>query len=105
MKGKERCTLEIHPDDAARLGLENGELASVMSNVGKVEIPVEITEHIRPGVVSMPYGWGHGLPGSSMSVAASYAGTNVNLLSDGSIDELSGNAVLNGIPVTLSKAG
>jgi len=104
MKGKERCTLEIHPDDAFRLGLTQGGLASVTSDVGKVELPVEITENIRPGVVSIPYGWGHGQPGSSMKVAASYAGANVNLLSDGSIDELSGNAVLNGIPVTVAQA-
>ncbi len=104
MKGKERCTLEIHPDDASRWGLADGELAFVTSSVGKVELPVEITDSIRPGVVSIPYGWGHGQPGSSMKVAANYAGANVNLLSDGSIDELSGNAVLNGIPVTVASA-
>jgi anaerobic selenocysteine-containing dehydrogenase len=104
MKGRERCTLEIHPDDATRLGLVHGELAAVTSSVGKVELPVEVTDNIRPGVVSIPYGWGHGLPGSDMKVAASYAGANTNLLSDGSIDELSGNAVLNGIPVTVAPA-
>lgn len=104
MKGKERCTLEIHPEDASRLGLVDGALASVTSEAGKVELPVEITESIRPGVVSIPYGWGHGQPGSSLQVAANYAGANVNLLSDGSIDELSGNAVLNGIPVSVAAA-
>ena len=104
MKGKERCTLEVHPDDASRWGLADGELAFVTSSVGKVELAVEITDSIRPGVVSIPYGWGHGQPGSAMQVAANYAGANVNLLSDGSIDELSGNAVLNGIPVTVASA-
>ncbi|CAN5205299.1 molybdopterin-dependent oxidoreductase [soil metagenome] len=105
MKGKERCTLEIHPDDATRLGLVNGAVASVTSDVGQVELPVEITASIRPGVVSIPYGWGHGRPGSVMRVASSYPGANVNLLSNGSIDELSGNAVLNGIPVTVAPSG
>ena len=104
MKGRERCTLEIHPDDAERWGLIHGEKALVASAAGKVEVPVEITTDIRPGVVSIPYGWGHGRLGSAMSVAAAYAGVNVNLLSDGSIDPVSGNAVLNGIPVTVGPA-
>ncbi|HJQ95479.1 MAG TPA: molybdopterin-dependent oxidoreductase [Acidimicrobiia bacterium] len=101
MKGKERCTLEVHPVDAERWGLNNGEKALVASAAGEVEVPVEITSDIRPGVVSIPYGWGHGRLGSAMKVAATYAGVNVNFLSDGSIDPVSGNAVLNGIPVTV----
>jgi anaerobic selenocysteine-containing dehydrogenase len=104
MKGRERCTLEVHPDDAERWGLVNGEKALVASAAGKVEVPVEVTADIRPGVVSIPYGWGHGRLGSAMQVAAAYAGVNVNFLSDGSIDPVSGNAVLNGIPVTVGPA-
>lgn len=104
MKGRERCTLEVHPDDAERWGLVHGEKALVASAAGKVEVPVEITADIRPGVVSIPYGWGHGRLGSAMKVAAAYAGVNVNFLSDGSIDPISGNAVLNGIPVTVGPA-
>lgn len=101
MKGRERCTLEVHPEDAQRWGLVDGERALVASVAGQVELPVEITYDIRPGVVSIPYGWGHGRLGSSMKVAAAYAGVNVNFLSDGSIDPVSGNAVLNGIPVSV----
>jgi anaerobic selenocysteine-containing dehydrogenase len=104
MKGRERCTLEVHPADAERWGLVNGEKALVASAAGKVEVPVEISSDIRPGVVSIPYGWGHGRLGSAMQVAAAHAGVNVNFLSDGSIDPISGNAVLNGIPVTVGPA-
>jgi anaerobic selenocysteine-containing dehydrogenase len=104
MKGKHRCTLEVHPDDAARWGLVEGAQALVTSAAGEVEIPVEISADIRPGVVSIPYGWGHGRLGSSMNVAASYPGVNVNILSDGALDPVSGNAVLNGIPVKVGPA-
>ncbi|MCB0946794.1 MAG: molybdopterin-binding oxidoreductase, partial [Mycobacterium sp.] len=55
--GTNRCTLQIHPDDAARLGVED--VALVTGPGGKLEVPVEITEAIRPGVVSLPHGWGH----------------------------------------------
>ncbi len=67
--------------------------------------PVEVTESIRPGVVSLPHGWGHDRPGAALGVAAAHAGVNSNLLTDGSIlDPLSGNAVLNGIPVEVGPA-
>jgi anaerobic selenocysteine-containing dehydrogenase len=102
VKGKPRCTLQVHPADAGRLGLADGAEARVRSRVGTVEIPVEITDGIMPGVVSIPHGWGHGGPGTDMAVAGRHAGVNTNLLADGSlIDPLSGNAVLNGIPVTV----
>ena len=64
VKGKERCTLQVHPDDAARLGLVDGGQAEVASRVGTVEVPVEVTDAIRPGVVSLPHGWGHDAPGA-----------------------------------------
>ncbi len=104
-KGKDRCTLHIHPDHAARLSLEDGETAHVTSRAGTVEIPVEVTDAIMPGVVSIPHGWGHRLPGTAMGIASEHAGVNTNILTDeGEVDPLSGNAVLNGIPVTIGRA-
>ena len=103
MKGKERCTLQINPRDAGRIGLTDGDTATVASGTGTLNVAVEITEDISPGVVSIPYGWGHDLEGSRLSVAAARPGVNTNLLTDSSaLDPLSGNAVLNGIPVTVS---
>jgi anaerobic selenocysteine-containing dehydrogenase len=104
VKGKPRCTLHVHPDDAARLGLADGGTAKVASRTGAVLVPVEVTDGIRPGVVSIPHGWGHDLPGVQLSVAGTTAaGVNSNLLADEELfDALSGNAVLNGIPVTVS---
>ena len=105
VKGKERCTLQVHPDDAANLGLVDGGRAEVASRVGKLLAPVEVTAAIRPGVVSLPHGWGHGAAGTRMDVAAAHAGVNSNILTDEDhIDPLSGNAVLNGIPVTVVPA-
>ena len=103
VKGKERCTLHIHPDDAERLGLADGEPARISSAAGSLEAPVETTEDIMPGVVSIPHGWGHGANGVRMGVASAHAGVNSNVLSDETmIEPLSGNAVLNGIPVEVS---
>ena len=105
VKGKPRCTLQVHPDDAARLGLSDGASATVASRVGSVMAPVEVTEAIRPGVVSLPHGWGHGQPGTRMRVAAERAGVNSNVLTDDeAMDPLSGTSVLNGIPVVVSPA-
>lgn len=105
VKGKATCTLQLHPADAARLGLADGETARVASRVGAVEAPVEVTDAIMPGVVSLPHGWGHDEPGTAMRVAAAHAGVNSNVLADETqVDPLSGNAVLNGIPVTVARA-
>jgi anaerobic selenocysteine-containing dehydrogenase len=102
VKGKPRCTLQIHPTDAARVGIESGALARVRSRVGEVEIPAEVTDGIMPGVVSIPHGWGHDAPGADMDVALRHAGVNSNVLADTELmDPLSGNSVLNGIPVTV----
>lgn len=101
--GSNRCTLQVHPADAERLGLEDGAQARIASDGGQLEVPVEITEAVRTGVVSLPHGWGHSRPGIRMSVAAARPGVNVNQLLDGSrLDPLSGTAVLNGFPVELS---
>ncbi len=100
VKGKERCTLHVHPDDAARLGIANAEAACVRSRSGEVAVTVEVTDAIMPGVVSIPHGWGHGMDGAELSVAAKRPGVNSNVLAGGDLfDPLSGNAVLNGIPV------
>ena len=103
VKGKPRCTLHVHPDDAGRLGLVDGGTAVVTSRTGKVTVPVEVTDAIRPGAVSIPHGWGHDLGGVELSVARRHAGVNSNLLSDDElIDPVSGNAVFNGIPVEVA---
>ena len=100
VSGRDRCTLQVHPDDAAALGLEDGGLAHVASRVGKLTAPVEVTDEVMRGVVSLPHGWGHDRRGAQLSVAERHAGVNSNTLTDdGAIDPLSGNAVLNGIPV------
>jgi len=100
VRGANRCTLHVHPDDAAAHGLREGAAVRVCSRVGEVEVPVELTDAIRPGVVCLPHGWGHGQPGTRMAVARAHAGINTNALTDGAvIDPLSGNAALNGIPV------
>ena len=103
VKGKERCTAHVHPDDASRLGLTDGDLAVVSSRAGEVEVPVEVTDGVMPGVVSIPHGWGHDVDGVRMRVASAHAGTNSNVLADEELfDPLSGNAVLNGIPVEMA---
>jgi anaerobic selenocysteine-containing dehydrogenase len=105
VKGPERCTVQVHPHDAERLGLVSGGRARLRSAAGELDAPVEITEAIMPGVVSIPHGWGHSAPGSRLQVAARHAGVNTNLVSDDSqVDLPSGNAVLNGIPVEIEPA-
>lgn len=102
MKGKDRCTLLIHPDDAARCGVADNDIVTVKSQAGEIRVPVEITDAIKPGVVSMPHGWGHGKPGTRMTVANRSPGANTNVLSPPTfVDQPSGNGVLNGIPVTI----
>ncbi|MBF6144163.1 molybdopterin-dependent oxidoreductase [Nocardia nova] len=97
--GSNTCTLHIHPDDVARLGL--GDLAAIESAAGKLTVPVEPNDRIMPGVVSLPHGWGHS--GSTQTVAREHAGVNANALTDDSrIDAVSGNAVFNGVPVTIT---
>jgi anaerobic selenocysteine-containing dehydrogenase len=104
MKGKERCTLLIHPSDADERGLVTGDVAEVESRVGRIAVPVEVTDEMRIGVVCLPWGWGHDAPGARMRVAEGRPGVNSNVLTDGAVlDPLSGNGVLNGIPVTVAR--
>jgi len=102
VKGKPLCTVVVNSTDARRLGLVSGGLARVTSRVGQVELTVEVTEDIAPGVVSIPHGWGHDLPGVELTVAREHAGVNTNRLTDDlRLDPLSGTAVLNGVPVDI----
>jgi len=106
MKGRDRCTLLMHPDDASKRGVTAGDTVSVRSSAGRIEVAVEVTDAIKPGVVSMPHGWGHGLPGTRMAVANGTPGVNTNILSPPTfLDEPSGNGALNGIPVVVAPVG
>jgi anaerobic selenocysteine-containing dehydrogenase len=101
VSGSNKCTLHINPADVARLGL--GDNAVVKSAAGALTVPLEPTEAIMPGVVSLPHGWGH--TDSTQTVAREHAGVNANVLTDDSVvDVPSGNAVFNGVPVTLTPA-
>jgi anaerobic selenocysteine-containing dehydrogenase len=103
--GSNRCTLHVHPADAARLGLADGSLAEIRGDGGAVRAPVEVTDEVAPGVVSLPHGWGHDRPGTRTPVASADPGANVNQLLDGRLlDPLSGTAVLNGFPVRVAPA-
>ncbi len=105
IKGKTACTLLVHPDDATRLGLCHGGNANIASRVGKIVAPVEVTNEVMPGVVSLPHGWGYDEPGIEMNTAKTKPGVNSNALTDDEVlDELSGNCTLNGIPVEVSAA-
>jgi anaerobic selenocysteine-containing dehydrogenase len=100
--GQSRCTAQIHPDDAKTHQLIDKQMITVSSRVGSIQIPVEITEKIMPGVISIPHGWGHNKKGMRLRVAEQHAGVSVNDLTDEMVvDELSGNAVLNGVPVQI----
>jgi anaerobic selenocysteine-containing dehydrogenase len=105
-KGPMRCTALVHPDDAARLGLQDGSLAEISSQTGQgprsVQAQVQISPEMMPGVVSLPHGWGHDQPGTRLQLAAQRPGANLNaLLDDQWRDPLSGNAVLGGMAITL----
>ena len=100
MSGKNRCTLMMHPDTASRLGVEDGAMVRATTETGSVELPLELSADMMPGVVSIPHGWGHNLDGIALETASTHAGVNANILVGATRqDPFSGNAVLNGIPV------
>jgi anaerobic selenocysteine-containing dehydrogenase len=106
VKGPPRCTLLVHPADAASRGLATGDLARLRSDTGEVVVPVEVTGAMREGVVSLPHGWGHNRDGTRHGVAREHAGVSVNdVTSDVHLDTLSGNAGFNGLAVTLKAVG
>jgi anaerobic selenocysteine-containing dehydrogenase len=103
-KGRERCTVQIHPQDAARLGVREGDAVELRRGDATVSAPAEVTTAVMPGVVSLPHGWGHDQVGACLSVAAARPGANLNALMDPQRrDPLSGTAVLSGQPVTLKR--
>jgi anaerobic selenocysteine-containing dehydrogenase len=105
MRGKDRSTLLVHPDDAEARGLTTGARATVTTEAGSVEAVVEVSDEIRTGVVSLPHGWGHAVKGVRSSVASSHPAPNTNVLMPGRfIDEPSGNAAVNGVPVEVTLA-
>jgi anaerobic selenocysteine-containing dehydrogenase len=100
VKGRDRCTLLINPADAAARGLADGDLATLSSTAGSVEVPVEVTDAIMRGVVSLPHGWGHHRSGIRLGVAAAHPGASVNdVTDDGFVDALTGTAAFSGVPV------
>ncbi len=102
-KGSLACTAQLHPDDARRIGVSSGDTVRIESRVGVIEVAAEVTDSLMPGVVSVPHGWGHGVPGTRMAVAAEKPGVNSNVLTDEAVvDPLSGNGVLSAIPVTVT---
>lgn len=102
IKGKNECTLLIHPEDAARLQIQNGEEAVVRSATGAIRIEVEVSDEIAPGVVSIPQGWGHGRKGVKLATAQTRPGVSINDLTDHRrIDPLTGNAAVNGVRVSV----
>ena len=104
VKGKDRCLALIHPQDAGSRNLSNGDLAKVSSRVGSISIQVAISDEMKPGVISIPHGWGHQLDGIRLGIAQQHAGVNTNILTDDRfLDSLSGNAALNGVPVSITK--
>ena len=101
-KGPFRCTALLHPTDAARYGVQDGASVELRTASGEITAEVEFSDEMMPGVISLPHGWGHDLPGSQMQVASLRPGVNLNtLLNENLRDPLSGNAVLSGIPVQM----
>jgi anaerobic selenocysteine-containing dehydrogenase len=105
VKGKGRCDVMMHPDDAARLSLADGQTVSVISDTGQISLPLKVSEDIMPGVISVPHGWGHGREGVQLRVATRHAGASVNdVIGSATVETLTGMAVLNAVPVQVEAA-
>jgi anaerobic selenocysteine-containing dehydrogenase len=106
LRGKPQCTILMHPADATERQLARGQMVTVQSQVGSVDVPLEISDEMMPGVVSIPHGWGHDRLGVQLEVARQHAGTSINDLTDNQeIDALCGTAAFNGTLVTVKSAG
>ena len=102
MRGRRGCFLWVHPSDADALGIADGAPVRLSSRVGSIEVTVQTTDTVMPGVVCLPHGHGHGQAGTRLKLAAEHAGVSMNDLTDpAEIDPLSGNAVLSGVPVSI----
>ena len=100
-RGKPRHQLLMHPKDLAERGIEDGAVVRVSSRVGAVDVEVSAVDDVMPGVVSLPHGYGHQMGGTRMRHAATVAGVSINDLTDPERLDVSGNAALNGVPVTV----
>jgi anaerobic selenocysteine-containing dehydrogenase len=106
MRGRRGCFLLVHPSDADAAGIEDGGRARLSSRAGSIEVTVQTTDAVMPGVVCLPHGHGHGQPGTRLKLAAEHAGVSMNDLTDpAEIDPLSGNAVLSAVPVSIEPLG
>ncbi len=106
MGGRDRCTLLMHPDDAADRGFDDLRRVAVISTAGRIEAPLELSDEVMRGVVSLPHGWGHHRPGTQISTARLHPGASLNdVTDDQAVDALCGNAVLSGIPVRVEGVG
>lgn len=102
VKGRNSCTLLIHPEDAARHHIAHGEIVEVSSRTGAVLLEACVSSEMMPGVVSIPHGWGHNRPGIALDVASAHAGSSINDLTDElALDAISGNAAFSGIAVSV----
>ena len=105
MKGKPRCQLLMHPNDVAKEGWQSGMVVTIESRVGAIDAELAASDEMMPGVVSLPHGYGHGLAGTRGEVASRHAGVSCNDITDEQfVDQLSGNAAVNGVSVRLSAA-
>lgn len=105
MRGKPRCTLLMHPDDARRWAVAEAERVVLRSRVGEIEVPLELSEEMMPGVVCLPHGWGHHRQGMRLKVACATPGASINdVTDDRAIDRISGCSDFNGVPVTVTAA-
>ncbi|MFM7060837.1 MAG: molybdopterin-dependent oxidoreductase [Actinomycetes bacterium] len=105
VKGRDRCTLLVHPDDAASRRLVDGGSARITSSAGSVVAPVEVSDEMMRGVVSLPHGWGHDVEGVRLGVASRYPGVNANVIVPGDrVDGPSATHAVNGFPVIVEPA-
>ncbi len=103
VKGPQRCTLIMHPTDLAERQISDGQTVCVRSRVAELHVPVQASDEMMRGVVSLPHGWGHGRPGTKLGIANAHPGVSINDITDaGRLDEVSGNAAFSGTPVTVS---
>lgn len=102
VRGKNRCTLLMHPADAAARNLAHGSVVRISARVGAVDAELSVSDEMMPGVVSLPHGWGHGRAGTQLRIAAEHPGVSINdLTDDQAIDTLTGNAAFSGVMVTV----
>lgn len=105
MRGRDRCTLLIHPADAEHHGIADGQWVDVATEEGSVRVVAELTDDMSPGVLSLPHGWGHGLRGTRLAVANDHPGVNVNSINPvGLVDVPSNTHVVNGVPCRVAPA-